>query len=205
MQTVTSKLIQLVTSCKDVSFERITSKSRSREVCEARQVLSYVLRHNTKLTTRSIANMLGYVSHASVLRDQELVLFFLEHEDDYRQRNGAIIESASKIKPREPVKFVYIAHAVAGDVTGNMRQIMEIARHIYMTEEGVAPVVPYCADLMILDDEDEEQRAWGLAGCRRVLSSGYIDELWTYGKITKGMMFEIETAMVHGIPVVKKT
>lgn len=88
---------KLVCDRLGVDVEMMKSKKRNRALCEARQVLSYVLLEHMKLSLYQIADFIGYISHAEVLRDYKRVLNFLELEKDYSLRVRPILEAASQL------------------------------------------------------------------------------------------------------------
>ena len=99
-------------------------------------------------------------------------------------------------------KIVFISHPVSGDVPGNIKKIIAIARHINLTEPDVVPFVPYLIDLYSLDDTKINERGRGLKNGQEIFNSFPIDELRVYGdRISKGMNAEIEMAIDHNIPV----
>jgi len=70
----------------------VLSKSRKRELCEARQVISYVLKLHTKLSLLKIARKLNYISHASPWRDCRQISFFLEHDRNFAIRINPLLD-----------------------------------------------------------------------------------------------------------------
>lgn len=77
--------------------ELITSKRRFREFCEARQVCSFVLCENTKLSLYKIAKKLHYKNHTSPWRDKKLVEMFLDTDKKYAAKYLPAINAARKI------------------------------------------------------------------------------------------------------------
>lgn len=102
-------------------------------------------------------------------------------------------------------KIVYIAHPISGDVAGNLAKITKIVEHIYRSPKyaTVVPLVPYYVDCLVLDDNNPQLRAKGLANGLAILSRpGIIDELWLYGPtISPGMKNEVFAAFRAGIKV----
>ena len=104
------------------------------------------------------------------------------------------------------MKIVFISHPISGDVPGNIKKIIAIARHINLTEPDVVPFVPYLIDLYSLDDNDPKEREMGLKNCLAVIDSCFIDEVRLYGdRISKGMNDEILDAIDLDIPIIPMT
>jgi hypothetical protein len=100
-------------------------------------------------------------------------------------------------------RIVYIAHPIGGDVAANMRHLREVLRRINHRYTDVVPFCPYYADVVSLDDHDPDDRARGLRNREAVIRSGMVDECWlTGGKLTAGMLREIEMFDELGIPVI---
>ena len=60
-------------------------------------------------------------------------------------------------------QLLYLAHPIAGDVAGNLANVLlwkEWLQHWY---PHLVASVPYYTDLLIYDDSDPEQRAAGIA------------------------------------------
>lgn len=93
---------------------------------------------------------------------------------------------------------VYIASPYAGDVGANVRFAIECCR--YAIQQGEVPIAPHLLYPQILNDNDLEERAIGLALGRQLLAA--CKELWVCGKhISHGMEAEIKTAMARGLPI----
>lgn len=104
------------------------------------------------------------------------------------------------------MKVAYIAHPISGDVKGNIEKIRAICRDINLNQTDVIPFVPYCMDLLCLDDNFPSERERGFKNNRYHLESGYIDELWLFGdRISDGMHIEINTCLIEMIKIVPKT
>ncbi|MFA5841995.1 MAG: DUF4406 domain-containing protein [Candidatus Paceibacterota bacterium] len=100
-------------------------------------------------------------------------------------------------------KTVFIAHPIAGDVTGNTREILQICEQVH--KDGYIPVAPYLVSLQYLDDTVEEDRQLGIDANLECFRRRFIDELWLFGKhISKGMREEIMLARELNIPVIAK-
>jgi hypothetical protein len=74
----TEEFVMLVCEYLHLHVEAVKSKCRDHELCEARQLISYILQLHTGLSLHKIANQLNYVSHASPWRDKRQVTNFLE-------------------------------------------------------------------------------------------------------------------------------
>lgn len=104
------------------------------------------------------------------------------------------------------MKVVYIAHPVSGDVEGNIEKLKVICREINLSHKDVLPFVPYCMDILCLDDSNKSERKIGIENNTHHLTSGFIDELWLYGDhISNGMLAEIYICKNEFIKVVPKT
>jgi len=104
------------------------------------------------------------------------------------------------------MKIAYIAHPVGGDVKGNIKKIIAIARHINLTEPDVVPFVPYLIDLYSLDDNVPSERQRGIKNSIAVFDRYIIDEVRLYGtRISEGMEFEIGDAISRKIPIIPMT
>jgi hypothetical protein len=89
--------IQLVSSKLKIPVELISSKCRLRELCEARQVCSFILLEHTKLSLKAIAEKLHYKSHASPWRDRTQVAMFLEIDRKFAAKYLPVINTARKM------------------------------------------------------------------------------------------------------------
>ena len=100
------------------------------------------------------------------------------------------------------MKICFISHPVSGDVSGNIKKIIAIARHINLTEPDVVPFVPYLIDLYSLDDNEPKERVRGLKNGLELFINCRINEVRLYGNnISEGMKEEIELSRFYGIPV----
>lgn len=101
------------------------------------------------------------------------------------------------------MKIVYIAHPISGDIEANLADLRRIVRKINLEHERIVPLVPYCADIVSLDDNNPTERARGIANDVAVLQSGIIQEVWLTGeRISKGMAAEVGLAVKMNIPIV---
>ncbi len=100
------------------------------------------------------------------------------------------------------MKIAYIAHPIGGDVKGNIDKILQIIRHINLTEPDVVPFAPYIPDCLIMDDGHPEERKRGIANDIALIKAGFISECRLYGpRISPGMQAEKELFESLGVPV----
>lgn len=101
------------------------------------------------------------------------------------------------------MKVVYIAHAIGGDVPGNLERIRQIVRRINLNMPDVLPFAHYWVDCHALDDNNQHERNRGIKNDIALLRAGFINEMWLYGdRISNGMKAEIELAKELDIPVI---
>lgn len=89
--------LKLVSDELKVSVMDIKSKCRDRELCEARQISSYVLHKYTKCSYWSIARLLNYVSHASPLRDVKQIPDLMEYDKVFADKVQPILLKAGEL------------------------------------------------------------------------------------------------------------
>ncbi len=94
---VEDQYMQVVCDELKISAEEIKSKSRKREICEARQMTSFLIKKYTKMSFWRIADMLNYVSHASPMRDVKQVNILFEVDKTYAKKMLPVIRNASKL------------------------------------------------------------------------------------------------------------
>jgi hypothetical protein len=103
-------------------------------------------------------------------------------------------------------EVAYIAHPIAGDVYGNIQEILKIVNEIYVNEPGVTPFTPYLAGIMTGTEDTPETRERGLKEDEFYISSGIVTSVRLYGtKISSGMEREINRAHELGVQVFAKT
>lgn len=113
-------------------------------------------------------------------------------------------QKMAKRTGKRPVKTVFVAHPISGDVKGNMKKVLKLCAEIHT--RNIIPIVPYLISLQYLNDEVVEDRELGMAANHECFYRGYVDELWLFGnRISKGMIEEIKLAREMGIPVIAKT
>ena len=104
------------------------------------------------------------------------------------------------------MKVIYIAHPISGDIAGNLKKIVQIAREINLNELETVPVANYFLDCHALDDTNLLERERGIKNDTELFKRGYIDEVRLYGsRISQGMVAEIQLAQSLSIPVVPMT
>ncbi len=102
------------------------------------------------------------------------------------------------------VKTVFIAHAISGDVAGNLEKVAKICKAIHSTT--ILPVFPSFTWRQYLGQDDA--KTIYLAGLvnEEYFRRFMIDELWLYGStLSSGMQKEIKLAISYDIPVIAKT
>ena len=99
-------------------------------------------------------------------------------------------------------KLVYIAHPVGGDVSGNIKKILQICHDVHKKDNSLIPFVPYMAALQYLNDDLQEERALGIQANMEHFKRKTMDEVWLCGpRISEGMKQEIKLAKEFGIPI----
>jgi hypothetical protein len=94
--TLEEQYLKLVCDELKVSPEAVKSKCRDRELCEARQVTSCVLKKHTRMSLWGIARFLNYVSHASPIRDIKEVPALMAVNRDFRNKIEPVFVKASQ-------------------------------------------------------------------------------------------------------------
>ena len=85
---------------------------------------------------------------------------------------------------------VYVASRYAGDVTRNTAAAIGYCRKVI--QDGYMPIASHLLYPQILDDNNPVERELGLSFGLALLQ--VCDEVWVFGKVTKGMAGEIEEA-----------
>jgi hypothetical protein len=91
------QFIKLVCEYLKLPVERVISKCRDHDLCEARQMISYLLKLHIKLSLSAIARKLLYKSHASVIRDIKTVNNYLEIEKTFIDRFKRLLIMAERL------------------------------------------------------------------------------------------------------------
>lgn len=99
-------------------------------------------------------------------------------------------------------KTIFIAHAISGDVAGNIQKVIKICKAIHSA--STIPVFPSFTWRQYLPENDSTKYYAGLVN-DEYFARGMIDEVWLYGpRITEGMLKEINLAISYEIPVIPK-
>ena len=85
---------------------------------------------------------------------------------------------------------VYVASRYAGDVVANTTAAIRYCRRVI--QDGYMPIASHLLYPQILDDKNPAERELGLSFGLALLQM--CDEVWVFGKVTKGMAGEIEEA-----------
>jgi hypothetical protein len=105
------------------------------------------------------------------------------------------------------MKIIYLMHSIGGDVENNIKDILRIVKKINLEFSDIVPFVPYLADVLALDDNNEVYRKRGIKNDKEIITRNrnIIDEAWLTGdKISKGMKDEIKLFRQNRIPVINK-
>jgi hypothetical protein len=104
------------------------------------------------------------------------------------------------------MKIVYIAHPISGDISGNLKKILDIIRQINLNEPETLPFAHYVVDCYALNDTVPQERERGIKNDIALLSASFINEIWLFGdRISNGMKHEIELSKKLGIPIISKS
>ena len=94
---------------------------------------------------------------------------------------------------------IYVCSALRGDMESNIQKA-RVYCELVVREHGMIPIAPHIYLTQFLNDENAEDREFGLKAGLSLLSE--CDELWYFGdQITRGMTDEICFAIEHDIPV----
>jgi len=85
----------------------------------------------------------------------------------------------------------------AGDTERNIERARGYCR--FAVSKGCIPIAPHLHYPHFMDDDDREQRELGMFFALVLL--GKCDELWVFGKPSKGMSREVAKAKKRGIPI----
>jgi hypothetical protein len=91
------EFIRLVCDYLKLPVEKVISKIRKHEYCEARQIISYLFRLYTKLSLQQIADKIHYRTHSSVLRDVKQVSNFLDIDKSFKNKYNPLIIKAERL------------------------------------------------------------------------------------------------------------
>ena len=92
-----AKYLELACNMLVVPIERVVSRGRKQEYCEARQIASYLIKLNTDMGLQDIADFVGYKSHASVWRDQWYVPERIKFEPQFRDKAFPVLKKAEHL------------------------------------------------------------------------------------------------------------
>ena len=70
---------------------KLTERTRKRDVCDARQVVCYILRYSTELSTTKIGELLN-IDHATVIHGSAQAQMLLKHDKIYRQKHKPFVD-----------------------------------------------------------------------------------------------------------------
>lgn len=103
------------------------------------------------------------------------------------------------------MKLIYMAHAVRGDVAGNLIKAKAWLKHLNEKyEPGHCIIAPWITECEVFDESDEAQRHAGLQRCKRVVE--VCDEIWLVGEVgTPGMWTEATHGIIYGTKIVNMT
>lgn len=97
------------------------------------------------------------------------------------------------------MRKIYICSALRGAMEDNIRKARCYCEFV-AREHRMIPIAPHIYLTQFLNDENAEDREFGLKAGLSLLSE--CDELWYFGdQITRGMTDEICFAIENGIPV----
>lgn len=97
------------------------------------------------------------------------------------------------------MRKIYICSALRGAMEENIRKARIYCEYV-AREHRMIPIAPHIYLTQFLDDNNAEDREFGLKAGLSLLSE--CDELWYFGdQITRGMMDEICFAIENDIPV----
>lgn len=95
------------------------------------------------------------------------------------------------------MRRVFVCSPYRGDVAANVEIARAACREVLRV--GDAPFAPHLLYPTLLDDEDQEERALGMAAGRAWLEAA--DEVLVVGPVSAGMRAEIAAAQALGIPI----
>ena len=97
------------------------------------------------------------------------------------------------------MRKIYICSALRGEMESNIRKARVYCEFV-AREHRMIPIAPHIYFTQFLNDENAEDREFGLKAGLSLLSE--CDELWYFGdQISRGMTDEICFAIENGIPV----
>ena len=97
------------------------------------------------------------------------------------------------------LKKIYVCSRLRGDVETNIENAKRYCEYV-VKGCGAIPIAPHIYFTQFLDDNLDEERAFGTLAGLQLLSE--CDELWYFGdSVSKGMVTEIIAAKEQSIPV----
>lgn len=100
-------------------------------------------------------------------------------------------------------KIVYIAHPLSGDLSNNIKKILEICNKVHKEDDNIIPFAPYLVSIQYLNDNIKEDRELGIEANKIHFKRKTFDELWVFGDfISKGVEEEIKLAKEFNIPII---
>jgi hypothetical protein len=95
----------------------------------------------------------------------------------------------------------YIAHAIAGDIIGNLTRVLAISRQLHF-EESTIPLAPYATFLLYLDDTAHAERMMGVDGDKAIIARAARGMQIFGPKISTGVRFEAQFFKELGRPII---
>jgi hypothetical protein len=91
------EFIRLVCDYLKLPVDKVISKIRKHELCEARQMISYLLKLYTKMSLAAIARKLLYKSHAGPIRDIRIIKNYLEVDKAFADKYKRLLIMAERL------------------------------------------------------------------------------------------------------------
>jgi len=86
MQSKTERIINVIELVYDVPYKLMNTKTRKREVVEARQVAMYYLKSLTIMTLREVGELFGGRDHSTVIHARQTVEDLMATDKAYRAK-----------------------------------------------------------------------------------------------------------------------
>jgi chromosomal replication initiator protein len=86
MQSKTERIINAVELVYDVPYSLMNTKTRKREIVEARQVAMYYLKSLTIMTLREVGELFGGRDHSTVIHARQTVEDLMTTDKAYRAK-----------------------------------------------------------------------------------------------------------------------
>ncbi|HLN56112.1 MAG TPA: helix-turn-helix domain-containing protein [Bacteroidales bacterium] len=94
------RYLQLVCEYFKVPLEAVIGKSRKKELVIARRFGAYIIRKYTYLSQDSTAEIIGYVNHTSVWRDEKDIPQLIKFNPGLRRETNVLLEMAAQLRKR---------------------------------------------------------------------------------------------------------